>query len=92
MSERAPLRLALVGCGRATARLHLPALRRVPSVDVVALADRHPERDAVDADAEGVMRFGEAARARVAARYTWEGVTAQYERLFAEVVGDRVLR
>jgi myo-inositol 2-dehydrogenase / D-chiro-inositol 1-dehydrogenase len=33
------LRLGIVGCGWATANLHLPALRRIPEYGVVALAD-----------------------------------------------------
>jgi myo-inositol 2-dehydrogenase/D-chiro-inositol 1-dehydrogenase len=38
------LRLGIVGCGWATANLHLPALRRIPHYDVVALADMDVER------------------------------------------------
>lgn len=38
------MRLGLLGCGRAASELHLPALRRVPSVRVVALADPDPGR------------------------------------------------
>ena len=34
-----PIKIGLVGCGRATLSLHLPALRNVPAVEVVALAD-----------------------------------------------------
>jgi glycosyltransferase involved in cell wall biosynthesis len=44
--------------------------------------------DAVDHDAEHAALFREAVRARVAARYTWDGVTEQYERLFADVVNS----
>lgn len=36
-SER--LRIALIGCGRAAQRLHLPALRAIGDVEVVAVAD-----------------------------------------------------
>ncbi len=35
-----PVRLGLVGCGEVTLDKHLPALRRVASIQVVALADR----------------------------------------------------
>ncbi|AHG88399.1 oxidoreductase domain protein [Gemmatirosa kalamazoonensis] len=73
MSERAPLRLAVVGCGRATARLHLPALRRVPGVHVVALADRHPERAAALSRAFGVARI-EASLGEVLARVDVDAV------------------
>jgi len=33
------IQLGIVGCGRATAELHLPALRRVPEIRVAALCD-----------------------------------------------------
>lgn len=33
------LRLGIIGCGWATANLHLPALRRIPQYDVIAVAD-----------------------------------------------------
>lgn len=46
-------RVGILGCGRAAVELHLPALRRLPRVSVVALAD--PDRKALDAAAE---RFG----------------------------------
>lgn len=42
------MRLALVGCGEVTRFKHLPALRRVPGVELVAVADLDPaRRDAV---------------------------------------------
>ena len=34
-----PVRLGIIGCGRATLVLHVPALRNVPAVRVVAVAD-----------------------------------------------------
>lgn len=33
------LRVGFVGCGRATERLHLPALQKIPGVEVVAVSD-----------------------------------------------------
>ena len=41
---RAELRIGIVGCGRAAAVLHAPALARVPGTAVVALADPDPDR------------------------------------------------
>ncbi len=41
---RAELRIGFVGCGRAAAVLHAPALARVPGTAVVALADPDPGR------------------------------------------------
>jgi myo-inositol 2-dehydrogenase / D-chiro-inositol 1-dehydrogenase len=38
------IRLAIIGCGKVTERHHLPALRRVPALQVVALADAAPAR------------------------------------------------
>ena len=40
---RPPVRIGIVGCGRVTTSIHLPALRFVPSAKVVALADSDPE-------------------------------------------------
>jgi predicted dehydrogenase len=38
------VRLGIVGCGYVTLDRHLPALRHVPEIEVVALADAVPER------------------------------------------------
>lgn len=38
------LRLAFVGCGAATTRLHVPAVRQVPEIDVVAFCDVDGDR------------------------------------------------
>lgn len=51
------VRLAFVGCGRATAELHLPALRNVGGIEVVAVCDTdHARGDEV------AWRFGIAER------------------------------
>ncbi len=42
-AEHGPVRIGIVGCGRATTSLHLPALQKVEGVQVVALADPDPE-------------------------------------------------
>ena len=52
------MKIALVGCGQVTERLHLPALRTVPELEVAAVADLDGAR--VNAVAE---RFGIARRA-----------------------------
>jgi predicted dehydrogenase len=44
MASAATVKLGIVGCGRVTRIRHLPALRRVQDVDVVALADVDAER------------------------------------------------
>ncbi len=41
---RKPLRVGVVGCGRAAASRHLPALTRLPGAEVVALADQDQTR------------------------------------------------
>ncbi len=41
--KKLPVRIGIVGCGRATTVLHLPALQFVPGAKVVALADPDPE-------------------------------------------------
>ena len=40
------MRLGIIGCGYVTLDRHLPALRQVPEIEVVALADALPERAA----------------------------------------------
>ena len=52
------VRLAIVGCGFVTVDRHLPALRHVPEIEVVALADLDPRRAA-----EVSRRFGLSTRA-----------------------------
>jgi myo-inositol 2-dehydrogenase / D-chiro-inositol 1-dehydrogenase len=42
-AEHNPVRIGIVGCGRATTTLHLPALQAVAGARVVALADTDPE-------------------------------------------------
>lgn len=48
------LRIGIIGCGYAAEALHLPALKRLPDLEVVALAD--PDRTRLDhlADAWGI--------------------------------------
>ena len=40
--EQSPVKIGIVGCGRATTELHLPALQFVPGAKVAALADSDP--------------------------------------------------
>ncbi len=49
--NRGRVRLAFVGCGRVTTELHIPALRSVPEIDVVALCDVNERRSAAVASA-----------------------------------------
>jgi myo-inositol 2-dehydrogenase / D-chiro-inositol 1-dehydrogenase len=44
-AEHSPVRIGIVGSGRATSTLHMPALRFVPGAQVVALAD--PDQEAL---------------------------------------------
>lgn len=41
---RSPVTLGIIGCGRATQELHLPSLRHVPGIRVVAIADTDASR------------------------------------------------
>lgn len=43
MTDVKPLRLGIIGCGRAAESLHLPALQQLPEIEVLALADKHPD-------------------------------------------------
>lgn len=42
-AEHIPVRIGIIGCGRATTSLHMPAFRFVSGAKVVALADPDPE-------------------------------------------------
>jgi predicted dehydrogenase len=51
------LRVGLSGCGRLAEAGYLPALRGVPGLHLVAVADPDPERRALIADASGARPF-----------------------------------
>jgi len=51
-----PIQLGIIGAGAVTERLHLPSLRRVEAVQVVALADTDPARLTRVADYFGIER------------------------------------
>jgi predicted dehydrogenase len=56
-----PLRVAIVGCGRAAERLHAPALKRRADLRLVAVADPRPQRAGLIADTSpGCLVFGSA--------------------------------
>lgn len=60
-SSVSPLTLGIIGCGRATQELHLPALRHVPGIRVVAVADTDPGRRDATANRFNIPhRFSEA--------------------------------
>jgi myo-inositol 2-dehydrogenase / D-chiro-inositol 1-dehydrogenase len=42
-AEQPPVKIGIIGCGRATTELHLPALQFVAGAKVVALADSDPD-------------------------------------------------
>lgn len=50
------LKLAFIGCGRATTSLHLPAISRIPQVETVALADPDEQALALAADKFAIKR------------------------------------
>ena len=54
--RRRVLRVGIIGCGYAAERLHLPALRSVPSVCPMAIADSDPERLALVGDRFAIQR------------------------------------
>jgi myo-inositol 2-dehydrogenase/D-chiro-inositol 1-dehydrogenase len=60
------LRVGFVGCGRATADLHLPAFARLEGVEAVALADVDPDRARDVARRFGVPRVHDGAEALAA--------------------------
>ncbi len=65
MSERA--RIGVVGTGWWATYTHIPGLLAYPAAELVALADRDPERLAVAATAYGIVRTYEDHRAMLAA-------------------------
>jgi myo-inositol 2-dehydrogenase / D-chiro-inositol 1-dehydrogenase len=54
--RRRPVRLGVIGCGIVAVRGHLPALRAVPEIEVVAAADVEPDRLRGVADAFQIPR------------------------------------
>ena len=51
-----PLRLGIIGCGLAVERCHLPALRKIAGLELIALADSDPARLNRIAGRAGVQR------------------------------------
>lgn len=56
MSKTAPLRVGVVGCGGMAAGLHIPAIIRIPELELAAVCDINPERLASAAAQFGVTR------------------------------------
>jgi predicted dehydrogenase len=52
-------RVAVIGAGRIVERVHLPILRALPGVEVVAIHDADPQRAAAVGRAHGVARLCE---------------------------------
>lgn len=70
-----PLRTGLVACGEVCEHKHLPALRRVPGIDVVAVADPDAARASHVASRYGIGGvFRDAASMLVAERLDCVGV------------------
>ncbi len=63
LSEAAPLRVGVVGCGRVAWKRHLPVLKRLPGVEVVGVVDLDAERARRTAAAFGISRWHQDARA-----------------------------
>jgi predicted dehydrogenase len=55
-SANAPLRLAIIGCGAVAELCHLPAVKHMPHVEVVALVDRQLDRANTLAKQFGISR------------------------------------
>ena len=55
-TENTPIRLAIIGCGLAVEQCHLPALRRIAGLELVALVDSDLARLNRIADRAGVRR------------------------------------
>ena len=56
MPGQRPVRIGIIGCGWAAEQGHLPALARMPGVEVVAVADHRRERVDLIGDAFDVAR------------------------------------
>ena len=55
-TEPSPLRVAIVGCGLVVEQCHLPALRKIAALELVALADHDVTRLTRIADGAGIRR------------------------------------
>jgi predicted dehydrogenase len=71
-----PLRVALIGCGRAAERLWVPALHAVPGARLVAVVDPRPERRALIARAGSADRAFERADELFTARQVDAAIVA----------------
>lgn len=58
--EITPVRVGLIGCGRAAERIYLPAFARVPAARLAAVADPSAERRRIVSQAGGVPGFAAA--------------------------------
>jgi myo-inositol 2-dehydrogenase / D-chiro-inositol 1-dehydrogenase len=56
MTKSEPLRVGIVGCGALSSSMHIPAVKQIPELELVALCDINPERLAEAAVEFGVTR------------------------------------
>ncbi|MDO8684684.1 MAG: Gfo/Idh/MocA family oxidoreductase [Armatimonadota bacterium] len=56
MNKNTPLRIGAVGCGMLSSSMHIPAIMRIPELDLVALCDINPERLQAIASKHGATR------------------------------------
>src|SRR5579885_608616 len=73
---RRTLRIGLIGAGANTRARHIPGLRALPDVEVVAVANRRPEATAAVAKEYGIPRIAE----------RWQDIVADRE-IDAVVIG-----
>jgi len=73
---RRTLRIGLIGAGANTRARHIPGLRALPDVEIVAVCNRRPDSTAAVAEAFGIPRIAE----------HWQDVIADHE-IDAVVIG-----
>lgn len=78
------VRVAIYGCGEFANQTHIPNLRKLPNVEIVALCDANPQALQATGEAFGVERRYQDAHAMLAE----ESITALYSVIPAYVRGD----
>ena len=85
------VRIGIIGCGGIANSKHMPSLKKLPDVEMVAFCDIIVER-AEKAAKDGVEAVSDVGKRRARAPFVEEGREAQREHLVAAVAAEDVFR